>query len=206
MQGPIADEFISSANWLVTLGSHIGPGDLEQPGLGVWDVRSLLGHAARALVTVIDYISRPVDHIDTPTTIDYLSASKKADPAAIAARGVASGVELGDDPAATVNELAVRAIDLVGVTAADTILATIAGGMTLEAYLPTRTVELVVHGCDLAQAIGADPDPPAQAAASVARLLTETYVAIGRSATLCLALAGRPMGLHDLVLWPSTST
>lgn len=31
---------------------------LERPGLGEWDVRSLLGHTSRAFVTLVDYVGR----------------------------------------------------------------------------------------------------------------------------------------------------
>lgn len=204
MQGAIADAFGSSARWLGALATAVGPDDWDRPGLGTWDVRSLLGHAARALVTVEDYVARPADRIDTPTTLDYLLMAGQADSAAIAARGVTAGRQLGDQPAAHVAELVARVSELVAITEPDALLSTIAGGMTLEAYLPSRTVELVVHGCDLAAAIGADVDPPAEAAASVARLLTEAYLATGRAATFCLALAGRPVDPPGLVLWPSS--
>lgn len=204
MRDAIADEFISSARWLAALAARIGPDDWQRPGLGTWDVRSLLGHAARAIVTVGEYLGRPAERVDTPTALAYLVLAGKADPAAIANRGVVAGTDLGDAPAARVAELVDGVSQLVADTEPGVVLSTAAGGMTLEAYLPTRTVELVVHGCDLASAIGADLDPPSEAAASVAHLLTETHLATNRSATLCLALAGRPVGAADLVLWPSS--
>jgi hypothetical protein len=34
-------------------------GDWDRPGLGVWDLRALVGHTARALVTVTTYLDRP---------------------------------------------------------------------------------------------------------------------------------------------------
>jgi len=33
----------------------------DGPGLGEWTVRDLVGHTSRSLVTVIDYLARPVD-------------------------------------------------------------------------------------------------------------------------------------------------
>jgi hypothetical protein len=75
--------------------------------------------------------------------------------------------------------------------------------MTLEAYLPTRTVELIVHGCDLAMAIGQEPDPPREDATSTARLLVEVQLATAGSAATCLALAGRPIPGGSMVIWPS---
>lgn len=204
MQGAVADDFIASARWLVELATRIGPDDWARPGLGVWDVRSLLGHAARALVTVEDYLGRPAEAVDTPSAVAYLVLGGKADPAAIAARGVTAGNQLGQDPLASVTALVDRVSQIVTRTPPGALMQTSAGGMTLDAYLPTRTVELVVHGCDLARALGAEPDPPMKAAASVARLLTDAYLSMDRAATLCLALAGRPSAREALVLWPSS--
>ncbi len=203
MQGPIADEFISSAQWLVALAGRIEPGQWDRSGLGTWDVRSLLGHAARALVTVEEYIDRPAEQIDTPTALAYMVMAGTADPSAIAARGVSAGTELGDDPETHVSDLVTRVSGIVTSASPTLLILTAGGGMTLETYLPTRTVELVIHGCDLAAAIGADFDPPIEAAASTARLLTEAHLATDRGVTLCLALSGRPTGPDDLILWPS---
>ena len=108
MQGPIAGEFTASARWLAELTALIGADDLDRPGLGSWSVRSLVGHAARALVTVEDYLARPAERIDTPTALDYLVLAAKADPAAIAARGVSAGDALGEAPASQVADLAAR--------------------------------------------------------------------------------------------------
>lgn len=206
MQGTVADDFVASARWLAELVTRIQPDDWARPGLGVWDVRSLLGHATRALVTVEEYLGRPARAVDTPSAVAYLVLGGKADPAAIAARGATAGGELGPDPLASVTALVDRVSQLVTRTPPGALLQTSAGGMTLEAYLPTRTVELVVHGCDLAHALGAEPDPPTEAAASVARLLTDAYLTTDRAATLCLALAGRPSARQALVLWPPPRT
>ncbi|MGH9069288.1 MAG: maleylpyruvate isomerase N-terminal domain-containing protein [Acidimicrobiales bacterium] len=203
MQGTVADDFVASARWLAELAGRIEPDDWARPGLGVWDVRSLLGHAARALVTVEDYLDRPAQAVDTPSAVAYLVLAGKVDPAAIAARGVTAGGELGQDPVASVAALVERVSQVVTRTPPGALMQTSAGGMTLDAYLPTRTVELVVHGCDLARALSAEPEPPRRAAASVARLLTDAYLTTGRAATLCLALAGRPSAPESLVLWPS---
>jgi uncharacterized protein (TIGR03083 family) len=204
MKGPIADDFVSSAGWVVTLAGRVEPDQWDRSALGNWNVRSLLGHAARAMSTVEEYLDRPAAQVDTPTSVAYMTMATTADPSAIAARGVSAGLELGDEPARRVSELHDRVSDLLRSTSPTALLSTAAGGMTLETYLPTRTVELVVHGCDLATAIGADPDPPAEAAAATARLLTEVYVATGRSATVCTALSGRPIDPSRLALWPSS--
>ena len=91
------------------------------------------------------------------------------------------------------------------------LLTTIAGGMRLADYLPTRTFELVVHTADLATAIGlpaetsvgapgevpggAPSDAPGVVPAAAARqaldLVAELAVADGRAVPLLLAATGR---------------
>lgn len=203
MQGPVADEFAAAARWLAELTALVGSDDWDRPALGSWSVRSLVGHAARPMVTVEDYLARPAERVDTPTALAYFLAAAKADPAAIATRGVDAGTALGEEPRARVAELAVRVPKLVASTAPDALMTISAGGMTLDAYLPTRTVELVVPGCDLAAAIGARADPPSEAAASVVHLLVDAHLAANGAMAICLALAGRPAEASDLVIWPS---
>jgi hypothetical protein len=72
------------------------------------------------------------------------------------------------------------------------LVTTIAGGMRLADYLPTRTFELAVHTADLATALGVPPDVPATAAAQALRLVAELTVADGSAGVLLLAATGRP--------------
>ena len=58
-------------------------------------------------------------------------------------------------------------------------MTTIAGGMRLGDYLPTRTFELVVHTADLATALDVPPDVPATAAAQALHVVAELAVADG---------------------------
>ena len=68
---------------------------------------------------------------------------------------------------------------------------TIAGGMRLSDYLPTRTFELVVHTLDIAAALGRDTSAPPQALAEAVHLATELAVLKGDGQPLLLALTGR---------------
>ena len=203
MEGPLIDQFEAAARWLAALSDSIADDQWDAPGLGEWDVRSLLGHSARALVTVEEYLARPGDSIECSSTIAYLSGARTVDPVVIAQRGIEAGVALGSDPATYVRALVERVPDLVRHRDPDEIIVTIAGAMTLSSYLPTRTVELIVHGCDLSRAIGVTAEPPLDALRSVVHLLAETYIETGRGPTLCLAIAGRPIGSGDLEIWPS---
>ncbi|CAA9392688.1 MAG: FIG00822982: hypothetical protein [uncultured Propionibacteriaceae bacterium] len=172
------------------------PGDRwEAPGLGVWDLRALVGHTSRALVTADSYLDRPASAEDITSPEAYFLAAAqsggRADPTAVAERGRQAGAALGDDIAASVLTLAERVLSRV-VEAGDPVIETIAGGMRLSTYLPTRTFELVVHSFDIAAA--AEVAPPtfgADVLAEVAALAARVGVGRGQAADVILALTGR---------------
>jgi len=72
------------------------------------------------------------------------------------------------------------------------LVTTIAGGMRLGDYLPTRTFELAVHTADLATALGVPPEVPATAAAQALHVVADLAVADGLAGPLLLAATGRP--------------
>jgi uncharacterized protein (TIGR03083 family) len=183
--------FAEAAGWFVRTTALVGDRWAE-PGLGGWDVRALVGHTSRSLLTVEAYLARPAETAEVPSAADYFRATRAmaADPA-VAQRGRDAGTALGEDPAAAVVEIAARVVPLVDVQDGGTLLTTIAGGMRLEDYLPTRTFELAVHTSDLARALDAPLDVPATAATQALRLVTELAVSDGRAGPLLLAATGR---------------
>jgi uncharacterized protein (TIGR03083 family) len=183
--------FSDAAAWFVATAGAVG-GRWDDPGLGEWDVRALVGHTSRSLVTVESYLAQPAETVEVPSTADYyVATSAVARGPGVAGRGVAAGEALGDDPAAAVAELAARIVPLVERTEPASLLTTIAGGMRLADYLPTRTFELAVHTADLATALGVPLDAPATAAAQALRLVADLAVADGRAGPLLLAATGR---------------
>jgi hypothetical protein len=189
--------FADAAGWYVRTAALVGD-RWEQPGLGEWDVRALVGHASRSLLTVETYLDRPAAAVELPGPLDYFAATRAAAAgvgeagAGVNARGVAAGAALGADPAAAVAELATRVVALVDGCTGDELLTTIAGGMRLRDYLPTRTFELTVHTADLAAALAVPAQVPPAAAAQALRLVCELAVASDVAAPLLLAVTGRP--------------
>jgi len=183
--------FADAAGWFVRTTALVGD-RWAAPGLGEWDVRALVGHTSRSLLTVEAYLARPAEAVEVPSAGDYFRATRAmaADPA-VAVRGRDAGSALGDDPAAAVAEIAGRVVPLVDGRDGGTLLTTIAGGMRLEDYLPTRTFELAVHTSDLARALDAPLTVPATAAAQALQLVTELAVGDGRAGPLLLAATGR---------------
>jgi len=83
-------------------------------------------------------------------------------------------------------------LTLIGTRDGTELMTTIAGGMRLGDYLPTRTFELAVHTADLATALGVSPDVPATAAAQALAIIADLAVTDGLAGPLLLAATGRP--------------
>src|SRR5688572_29649561 len=98
--------FNDAADWFVRTTALVGD-RWTRPGLGEWDVRDLVGHTSRSLLTVEMYLARPAATVEVASAADYFRATRAAaaDPA-VAARGRDAGVALGTDPVAAVAEIA----------------------------------------------------------------------------------------------------
>lgn len=187
--------FAAAAAAFAELVGTVPPDAWSGPGLGVWDLRSLVGHAGRSLITVDTYLDRPA-HIEAVRTPEdyYVAVTRTAgvDPAAVVERGRQAGVALGHEPATAVKALVRRVVPRVSAVTGDPLIETIAGGMRLSGYLPTRTFELVVHSLDICAATEHEPfDVPAELLAAAAALAARMAVAQGQGQTALLALTGR---------------
>ncbi|MGC4152190.1 MAG: maleylpyruvate isomerase N-terminal domain-containing protein [Propionicimonas sp.] len=177
----------------VDLIEQVDPASLDGPGLGVWDLRALIGHTSRSLVTVIEYAARPADQIAAATAVDYyrMIAETFTDAASVAERGRRAGEALGDDPATGVADLAEQARQVLDGLQPGYLLTTLVGGMPLEEYLRTRTFELVVHCLDIARATGLRFEASQETLADAVHLATEAVLGSGHGQAVLLALTGR---------------
>lgn len=190
-----SEAFGRAAAWFVETAARVGD-RWDAPGLGEWDVRALVGHTSRALLTVEAYVAKPADRAEVESAVRYYEAARAiAGGPAVTQRGRDAGEALGDDPVSAVTAIASRVVTLVQTCSGDELVTTIVGGMRLRDYLPTRTFELVVHTSDLASALGLPVTPPAVAARPTLRLATD-LVDDARTGELLLALTGR-RGLAD---------
>ena len=186
--------FLSAADSYVAQVARIPADTLAGPGLGDWDLRSLVGHASRSLVTVETYLDQPATEVVVPTAAGYYLAiadAVAAGGAEIVERGRQAGLALGDEPATYVAELADRVREKLAGHDAAYVLTTIAGSMRLEEYLRTRTFELVVHGLDIGRASGMAPAFAQEALVDAATLAAEVAARTERGPELLLAVTGR---------------
>ncbi|MCW2697941.1 MAG: hypothetical protein JWR62_3026 [Modestobacter sp.] len=184
--------FSDAAGWLGATSALVGE-RWSSPGLGEWDVRALVGHTSRSLLTVEAYLARPAEAVEVGSAVGYHLATRAfSGGPAVAARGREAGAALGDDPAAAVAEIVARVVPLVAARGGSELVTTVVGGMRLADYLPTRTFELAVHTADLATALGLPLEVPAPAAAEALRLVADLAVADGVAGPLLLAATGRP--------------
>ncbi|MGE2714100.1 maleylpyruvate isomerase family mycothiol-dependent enzyme [Mycolicibacterium litorale] len=188
-------EFAAAARSFADLVSRMPAGAWDGPGLGEWDLRALVGHTSRSLITVSTYLQTTAVREDVTSAAEYYvkvtPAALGIDPGAVAERGRQAGRDLGDDPAATVAGLVTRAL-ADAEAAGDPLIEVIGGlGIRLQAYLPTRTFELAVHGLDIARATGLDYAPPPEVLAAATRLAADIAAVSGHGEQVLLALTGR---------------
>jgi uncharacterized protein (TIGR03083 family) len=189
----IREAYESAAGWFVNTVEQVGSTQWEQPGLGMWTVRDLVGHTSRALVTVELYLATPAAQREIMRPVDYFLRAQAglADPASVAARGREAGVALGPDPLAAVRDIAVRVLAQVQTASDEALVSTPVGGMRLIDYLPSRIFELAVHTLDIAAALPVTVTLPAPVAAVALHLLADMALQPDKAAALLLAATGR---------------
>jgi uncharacterized protein (TIGR03083 family) len=191
---PVAT-FTTAAHRFAALVHDIPADSWDGPGLGEWDLRSLVGHASRSLITVSTYLQQPAEREDITTPQEYYvrvnPVALGLAPAGVVERGRQAGRDLGDDPGATVDALVSRVLDELS-AGGDPLITVIGGaGIRLHTYLPTRTFELAVHGLDIARATGISYTPPAEVLEEATVLAARIAAAEGHGETALLALTGR---------------
>jgi uncharacterized protein (TIGR03083 family) len=189
------ETFASAATAFAALVHDIPASKWDGPGLGDWDLRSLVGHTSRSLITVSTYVRTTAEREDLAGPAEYYvyarAFASEAGAQAVTERGRQAGRDLGSDPAATVDHLVAQALDDLD-AADDPLIAVIGGvGIRLSSYLPTRTFEMAVHGLDIARATGVDFAVPEEVLVEAAVLATRVGVALGQGATVLSALTGR---------------
>lgn len=173
------EAFNQAVPFFVETVARVAPDRWESPALGVWNVRDLVGHASRAMLTVEQYATVGADRTGFGTADE------------IAERGRAAGRALGDDPAGAVREIATRVLGLVGGLPDDHPMKTPAGERPLLRYLGSRVTELTIHTVDLANTLGIEAEAPAECWRVTLHGLADMAVRGGTAKEVAFALTGR---------------
>jgi Mycothiol maleylpyruvate isomerase N-terminal domain len=185
--------FALAATAFAGLVAQIPESAWDAPGLGDWDLRALVGHTSRSLITVSTYLRAPADHEDVTGPAHYYALMRgyAASSADVLERGRAAGRDLGADPSGKIAELVDHALaDLDGTD--DPLITVIEGlGIRLSSYLPTRVFELTVHSLDISRATGVAFTPPDAALYSATVLAAQIAALTGQAGSVLLALTGR---------------
>jgi uncharacterized protein (TIGR03083 family) len=186
--------FAAAAQCFAALVEDIPPTGWNGPGLGEWDLRALVGHTSRAVSTVTTYLKRPAAQVRVASAARYYAQIKQqtaGDLSAVTERGRQAGAALGPQPAPAVRTLVEETLEALEAVSDNPVIETIAGGMRLSAYLPTRTFELTVHSLDIGVATGIDVTPPAAALRESLRLGIDVALIYGDGHSVLRALTGR---------------
>lgn len=189
-----AEQFFETAEAFVALVSEIPQHAWDAPGLGVWNVRSLVGHTTRAITTVGDYLASRPERADLASAAAYIAAGYHTDPAlheAVAERGVVAGHELGDEPAEVIETMLERLRATLAEVSDDPVIEVRFGGIRLSDYLDTRIVELVVHVSDIAAATGLTPHLPPDAIARTLHIAADAALLNDRGLAAVRLLSAR---------------
>lgn len=189
--------FRTAAESVATLLDDVA--DFTVPGIGNWDLGGLAGHFLRAVRTPIAYLQQPVPEgeplASAPSYIAGYLRWRRDDPVAadeaVATRGSQEFTLVTSDPARAIRVDAARLDEMLGEELPTRRLPTRFGPMRLDDYLRTRSVEVVVHGLDIARALDVVWNPPAALLSDVLALLADVAVEIGDGENLLLLLSGR---------------
>ncbi len=188
------EAYLESAEYFAGVVDKIDVEGWEAPALGEWTVRDLAGHTYRSLTTILSYSSPPAETVDVESAADFIvkaTTGPNADPGRTAERGRAAGLEIIDSPQMMVRGFFNFVREKLSELDDDTIMKSPLGGIRLSEYLQVRTMELVVHTLDLAEAVGQDARPPAGAMKVTLDVLSAVAVKRGLGASVALAATGR---------------
>lgn len=189
----IRQAYQQAAQFFVDTVAQVQETQWEQPALGEWTIRDLVGHTNRALLTVESYLGTPAATAELQRPVDYFLRARAAlaDPAAVAARGREAGKALGSAPLAVVRETAQRVLQYIETVPDTALLTTPVGGMRFIDYLPSRVFELTIHTLDLAAALAIAATPPEAAAQVTGTRLIDLALASGMVVPLLRSATGR---------------
>ena len=187
------EAYRAAATFFAETVAQIKQSQWDDPGLGVWSVRDLVGHTYNSLVRIPQFATQRADKVDVESAAKHYHISLAPDGAdeAIAQGGREAAKMLGEDPIATVSKAVGEALKVLDETPDGTIIKYNNGGIRLEDYLVTRVLELTVHTLDVQSATGIAIPPPDPALRTALHLLADLGADSGHGGELALLATGR---------------
>lgn len=187
--------FVEGSRFVLDAIEAVGDDQWQQPGLGEWTVRELAVHATRAWSTVVTYAATAGELTLSSPGEYYLSVlGTESLHEQVAQRTRAQAADIDTTVLEYARSAFAEAETVLERTPADHVIECAGGGIRVIDYLPTRVVELVVHGIDLCDAIGRAVEVPPLAMETTLQVLAELAVrrpAVLGSTSLVRALTGR---------------
>jgi uncharacterized protein (TIGR03083 family) len=173
----VREAFGEASEFLVAVVDSVGEDQWDLPAIGEWNVAQLAVHASRGASTIVAYAAEPAE-LTLESAADYYSRAMSLEGVhqAVAERTIEQAAAVREPIPEYVRAAVAEAIEVLSRTPADQVLGTIVGGIRLVDYLPTRIVEVVVHGLDLLDAIGAEAEIPRRAMAITLETLGDLAV------------------------------
>lgn len=197
--------FADASGFLIRAIESVPDSDWLKPGLGVWNVRELAVHASRAWLTTLQYTAEPAS-LSLHRPVDYYLAVLNL-PGDLHTRVAETSIEqaasVDDSVPVYASALYREASAVVDNTPDDQVIASLAGGIRLIDYLPSRVLEMVTHGIDIHDALGSEPEVPVSAMSVSLELLSQIAaerLPADQSAGLVRALTGRAPFAGDINL------
>ena len=187
------EAFKQAARFFTDAVARVRPNQWDDPALGIWTVRDLVGHTSRAITRMEDFVSKRTGQASVTSAAHHYHIALGRDGAddVIAKQDQSAGSELGDDPASVVRAAADRVLPVVENVPEDAIIAYAPGSIRFDHYLQTRVLELTVHTLDLLNAVGIEEEPPREALVETLHLLADLAADSGHGGKLPLAATGR---------------
>jgi hypothetical protein len=177
VETPAVAPFCAASKFFVDAVAAVPRELYDQRWSNEWAMLDLIAHGNRANVLVVEYYERPVP----------VAGPEYVLPENIAERGRQAALDLGDDPADAVSAASERALSVVASAPDDATVGTPFGEQPFDAYLQSRTAELVLHGLDLDSGV----EPSSEALAGCAVFLVERAIRAGLGSDVVRALSGR---------------
>ncbi len=195
----VQETYLSAAKAFADLVGRVPEQTWDRRCLGVWSLREVAGHASTAaLSSVLKALARQGTSEAIASPEGYYAFAWTVDPevyrAAVqvnTAGARSDAVALGDQPARAVRHLVDQVIATLATISGDPIVESAAGGMRLNAWLPTRTFELAVHSLDIATSADVPVDLPEAVLADATALAARIAATTGTATTVLQALTGR---------------